>query len=422
MKKILYSFLWLFTVGGFLFLTSCDDTEDPDPIATISLSPAITANTDGSVSAAPGETVDVTVTFSGDGEVTAVSDVQGEFTNSDNTAATGETIGFIVPATADAGSTITLTFTLDGGVANEQLDIFVIYNSVADVVIADEELSTLETVVTDLGLASTLAGSGSFTVFAPDDDAFAAVDLTGLDNDDLTDIIQYHVIADSLGAGDFTTGWYQTLGDDSLYVEATSTGVTVNGIEVTTANLGSENGVVHKIGSVLVPNITFYEAFLLTAPDGDGNTDAFFSTSNGQLYSYSDVTSTNAPVSADIDLGYIYQDTNGATLASPDDGNWTSTINYDMSRWGTLNSTEFRETNLSTEAFDAIATSQGDKVEAEYEAGTALTNSSRVDGLAVDDVVAFSTTGGRFGLIKVVEVIGTFGNTDGIRIEVKVTN
>ncbi|MGB3585194.1 MAG: hypothetical protein WBA23_01580, partial [Tunicatimonas sp.] len=88
----------------------------------------------------------------------------------------------------------------------------------------------------------------------------------------------------------------------------------------------------------------------------------------------------------------------------------------------TLNSTEFRETNLSTEAFDAIATSQGDKVEAEYEAGTALTNSSRVDGLAVDDVVAFSTTGGRFGLIKVVEVIGTFGNTDGIRIEVKVTN
>jgi len=66
-------------------------------------------------------------------------------------------------------------------------------------------------------------------------------------------------------------------------------------------------------------------------------------------------------------------------------------------------------------------------LEAEFEAGTELDNPGRAKGLQADDVIAFKTADGRFGLFKVVEIVdgnndGNFdGIQDGIEIEVKVT-
>lgn len=169
-----------------------------------------------------------------------------------------------------------------------------------------------------------------------------------------------------------------------------------------------------------VVDVTAYSAVLLYAPTGDSTSQTFFSTSTGETYSYADVVGTTDTVSQYIDFGYFYGQTVGASLQSADD--YTPSSTYDLTQWTIRNATEFRTTNLTSDDFDAITESQGNDIEAFYETGTALDNPKRVEQLAAGDVVAFTTSDSRFGLIKVVEVTGTFNQGDNIEIEVKVTN
>jgi hypothetical protein len=297
-----------------------------------------------------------------------------------------------------------------------------------DIALSNSDFSTLVAAVVEAGLVDDLQGAGPFTVFAPTNDAFAdllaSLNLTAdelLASDDLENILLYHVVPAEALSTSLETGYYETLSGDSLYILVDG-GVFVNGVEVTTPDLEAGNGVVHVIDEVLFPNATTYEAFLLAAPDGDANNEAFFSTETGELYSFNDVVGTTDPVSETIDFGYFYGGSFMASLLSPDNGNWTSSVGYGMDQWGTRNTTVFRTTNLSAEGFDAIASSQGDAIEAEFEAGSAVANPGRVSGLVAGDVVAFQTEDNRYGLVKVMEVVGTTGVDDGIRIAVKVTN
>jgi uncharacterized surface protein with fasciclin (FAS1) repeats len=120
-------------------------------------------------------------------------------------------------------------------------------------------LSTLVTAVTAADLGATLSGPGPYTVFAPTNDAFAALPAGVLDNlllpcnkDALTSILTYHVVSGEVGSADITPGDVATV-EGSTVALATDNGVTVNEATVTIPDVAASNGVVHVIDGVLVP-------------------------------------------------------------------------------------------------------------------------------------------------------------------------
>jgi len=128
-------------------------------------------------------------------------------------------------------------------------------------------LSTLATAVVRGGFASTLNGEGSFTVFAPTDDAFAAaLETLGLTADELlanrellSSVLSYHVVEGVLTSADLTDGQeLTTLNGGTLTVGVADGVVTVtdaqgNTYTVVTADVTASNGVVHVIDGVLMP-------------------------------------------------------------------------------------------------------------------------------------------------------------------------
>jgi transforming growth factor-beta-induced protein len=134
-------------------------------------------------------------------------------------------------------------------------------NLVTDVVANDGRFSTLLAALNQAGLTSALAGSGPFTVFAPTDEAFAAYlsanNLTPqelLGSPALADILRYHVISGaSVTSGQLTNGGVETLNGAEVFVNVNS-GVVLNGnIRVTSADITTDNGVIHIIDNVLIP-------------------------------------------------------------------------------------------------------------------------------------------------------------------------
>ena len=119
-------------------------------------------------------------------------------------------------------------------------------------------LSTLVSAVQAAGLVDTLNGEGPFTIFAPTNDAFAAIpaetlDMVLADTDLLTSILTYHVVAgDSSSASDLgSAGMLATVNGDSL--EFGTDGTTVNGAEVICSDVPVANGTVHIVDQVLLP-------------------------------------------------------------------------------------------------------------------------------------------------------------------------
>lgn len=418
MRKFLNYFLSFFALASLLFLASCTDEDDPglgDLI--INLDPS------DSTSAAPGETITIDVDVTGGGadtEVRVVSDMGGTFNPSDGIITGGSgSIDFTVPENAALGDTYTLTFTITGTNISEQLQVNVQYANVGAVIAANQDLAVLNQFITSAGL-NLADESATYTIFAPEDAAFTGFDQTAYTEEELANLLQYHVINnDILTSDELETGMYATMNGDSVYIENNGTGITVNGVNVVTPDLVSANGVVHIVDAIIMPDVTTYEAFLLAAPTGDQTSETFFSTMTGERYSYGDVVGTTENISQTIDFGYFYGQTNGATIAAPN--SYPQEIYEGLAAWATRNNTTFRATSLTVEDFTAISVGQGDAIEAEYEAGTAFDPEGRATELAADDVVAFRTADNRYGLIRVVEVIGTIGSADGIQIEVKVT-
>ena len=118
-------------------------------------------------------------------------------------------------------------------------------------------LSTLVTAVTEADLVDTLNSEGPFTIFAPVNDAFAAIpeeDLAAVlaDKDLLTSILTYHVVAgESLSADDLADGTFTTVNGEMITIGAD--GTTVNGANVLCSNVPVANGTVHIIDTVLMP-------------------------------------------------------------------------------------------------------------------------------------------------------------------------
>jgi len=111
------------------------------------------------------------------------------------------------------------------------------------------------------GLVDTLKGEGPFTVFAPTDEAFAKLPAGTVDDllkpenrEKLAAILTYHVVPGKIMSGDITgkTTAVTSVQGGSLDVDATS-GVKVNDATVVTADIEADNGVIHVIDTVLLP-------------------------------------------------------------------------------------------------------------------------------------------------------------------------
>ena len=129
--------------------------------------------------------------------------------------------------------------------------------TVADIIAGSDDHFVLAAVLDSTGLDETLAGEGPYTVFAPTDAAFDAIDPFVLldlltDNDALAEILTYHVAGGSLQSTDLSDGQtITTVNGADVTVSITDGTVMINDAIVIVPNLVADNGVVHVIDAVL---------------------------------------------------------------------------------------------------------------------------------------------------------------------------
>jgi uncharacterized surface protein with fasciclin (FAS1) repeats len=138
--------------------------------------------------------------------------------------------------------------------------------TVVEIIVNSDVHNTLEAAVIAAELADDLSGEGPFTVFAPTDDAFAALpegtveslleDPTG----DLAQILLYHVAGAKAFSGDLSDGqMIMTLNGADVTVTINDHGIFINDAMVTVADIEAGNGVVHVINAVLLPPVPMPE-------------------------------------------------------------------------------------------------------------------------------------------------------------------
>jgi uncharacterized surface protein with fasciclin (FAS1) repeats len=130
------------------------------------------------------------------------------------------------------------------------------------VAIASESAKTLAKAVTAAGLVETLQGSGPFTVFAPTDAAFAAVEkdvenlLKPENKSKLTKVLTFHVVSGKMMASDLKDGQeLTTVEGEKLKVSVKDGKVMVGSAHVSSADIDASNGVIHVIDKVMMPKM-----------------------------------------------------------------------------------------------------------------------------------------------------------------------
>jgi uncharacterized surface protein with fasciclin (FAS1) repeats len=131
--------------------------------------------------------------------------------------------------------------------------------TIVDVAVGAGNFTTLVAAVTAADLVETLSGEGPFTVFAPTDEAFAALPAGVLDalllpenKETLVKILTYHVVSGKVMAADITDGDVATVEGSNVMLVTTS-GVKVNDANVVSADVPASNGVIHAIDAVILP-------------------------------------------------------------------------------------------------------------------------------------------------------------------------
>lgn len=143
-------------------------------------------------------------------------------------------------------------------------------NTIVDIAAGDERFSTLVAAVTAADLVETLQGPGPFTVFAPVNEAFAALPegtvetlLKPENKDQLTNVLLYHVDDRYLTAEQIPAGsnyFKPVLTSERLCITKGSDGVSIadgtgESANVVIANINADNGVIHVIDKVLLPGV-----------------------------------------------------------------------------------------------------------------------------------------------------------------------
>ena len=131
--------------------------------------------------------------------------------------------------------------------------------SIVDIALGDERFETLVAALQAAELVETLQGEGPFTVFAPTDDAFAALPegtVAALLEDipALTNILLYHVVAGDVRAADVVTlDSAVTVQGEPVRISVEGDNVRINDSLVVIADIVASNGVIHLVDAVLLP-------------------------------------------------------------------------------------------------------------------------------------------------------------------------
>jgi uncharacterized surface protein with fasciclin (FAS1) repeats len=131
---------------------------------------------------------------------------------------------------------------------------------IVDTAVEAGSFETLVAAVQAAGLVDTLKGEGPFTVFAPTDEAFAALPEGTVENlllpenkDQLVAILTYHVVPGKVMSGDLTDDMMAaTVQGQDITIDLDN-GVMVNSANVVTADIETSNGVIHVIDQVIIP-------------------------------------------------------------------------------------------------------------------------------------------------------------------------
>ena len=152
------------------------------------------------------------------------------------------------------------------------IPVFAQDQDIVDIAVGNEDFSILVAALTQAQLVGALQGEGPFTVFAPTNEAFAALlsqlEITAADllaHPQLSEVLLYHVVSGKVMSTDLVNGMEApTLKGDTIKVDLTG-GVKINESNVVIADIEATNGVIHVIDSVLVP-----ADFVLSAEEAEG--------------------------------------------------------------------------------------------------------------------------------------------------------
>ena len=133
---------------------------------------------------------------------------------------------------------------------------------IVDTAVGAGQFQTLVAAVQAAGLVETLKGEGPFTVFAPTDEAFAALPAGTVENllkpenkDQLVAVLTYHVIPGKVMSADIAgkAMAVETVQGTTADIDATANGVTIDNAKVIAADVEASNGVIHVIDAVILP-------------------------------------------------------------------------------------------------------------------------------------------------------------------------
>ncbi len=312
-SKKLISMFAIALIAMFAF-TSCDDDDDDTMLPTNDIVALATSTSDLSTLVTAITTADLTSVLQGEGPFTVFAPTNDAFDNLedgvletllDNPDVLAEVLqyhvvsGKVMSTDLSNGDVVTL---LSGKSINVSImDGIVTLNNSAMVTNADIEASngvvhiidevllpegfelpkddivtiasetpSLSILVDALtmfpGLVDALSSDGNYTVFAPTNDAFTAllgvIGQSGLDDvpeNVIERLLKYHVISSAaLMSGDLSDGQMAATllsDDDKITVGISGSDVTINGANVTAANVEASNGIVHIVDAVLVPSL-----------------------------------------------------------------------------------------------------------------------------------------------------------------------
>ncbi len=132
--------------------------------------------------------------------------------------------------------------------------------NLVETAIAADNFELLVAAVKAAGLVETLSGEDKFTVFAPTDEAFAALGEDTLkellkpeNKDKLTAILTYHVVPGVVKSSDLEAGKVKTVQGSKVKIELGDS-VMVDDATVVKADIMTSNGVIHVIDKVILPS------------------------------------------------------------------------------------------------------------------------------------------------------------------------
>lgn len=133
-------------------------------------------------------------------------------------------------------------------------------NNIVALAAANSSFKTLTAALQAAGLTETLSGTGPFTVFAPTDEAFAALPQDALqellrpeNRQLLVQILTYHVVPARVQSTELQPGEVTTVEGEAVNVQTSGNQVTVNDARVVQPDIQASNGIIHAIDRVLLP-------------------------------------------------------------------------------------------------------------------------------------------------------------------------